>query len=403
VHARPYLRLLAAGAIVVVCLFADLQPAPAQVPNIQVQGRIQVQFRAAAGDSTGNFGYVAGVKVATSTFEVRRLRIQANVRFGETVNLVIQPAYEMGTLRMLDAYVRVGMMPNLFVTLGQEKSPFQRYELTSSNTLPSIERGARILGLVGKDALNDLLVANGYASRDLGAALELDAVDHRLNVKVALQNGSRESSRDVNTAKSYYARATYTLLLNTEDQPRLQVGASFASRDRAVCRTTTGTGPFLCPTFYADSAKRTQAFGLDLEYGGFRPGLHVIADFATGDNVPFARRGFNAPFNGGNVLSTADSNVVTFAGVSLIGSYRMLTGGSDTRLIRIIEPALRVDYTDPDTDVPDDDGVLITPVVSFHFTNTTIMRAGVDFYRYTDASGQGRTAREFKISWQANF
>ena len=33
----------------------------------------------------------------------------------------------------------------------------------------------------------------------------------------------------------------------------------------------------------------TTALGFDLEWGGFRPGLHVIADVAFGDNVPLAR------------------------------------------------------------------------------------------------------------------
>jgi len=387
VHARP-LRLPCAGALALVSLASTL---PAQAPNIRVAGRIQAHYRMSSGDSTANYNDAA----VNNGFEIRRLRIQADVRFGDNISLAIQPSFEMGSLRMRDAYLRVGLTRALGLTLGQEKSPFQRYELTSSNTLPSIERGVRILGLSGREALNDLLFNNGYVSHDLGAALEWAAP--RFAIKVALQNGSRESAPDVNNAKSVFARATGVVLTNADDQPTLQVGGSFASRDRAVCSTCTGTA-----AYYPDSSLRTTALGLDIEWGGFRPGLHVIADFATGDNVPLAAR-INSGRNTGNVRNSADSNVVTFRAVHLVGAYRIRTSGADTRLVQAVEPALRIDYTDPNTDASDDEGLLVTPAVNVHFTNTVILRAGLDFYRYTDTAGTSRSAREVKVSWQANF
>ena len=56
--------------------------------------------------------------------------------------------------------------------MGQEKRPFSRYELTSSNNLPSIERGAG-RGLPGK-ASNDIFGDNGFLSHDVGAARDRD-------------------------------------------------------------------------------------------------------------------------------------------------------------------------------------------------------------------------------------
>ena len=76
----------------------------AQTANVTIQGRIQSQFSAVSGDSTGLFN---PHNVVTSSFDIRRLRIQANVRIGENINLVIQPSFEMGALRMRDAYLRV--------------------------------------------------------------------------------------------------------------------------------------------------------------------------------------------------------------------------------------------------------------------------------------------------------
>ena len=370
--------------------------AAAQAPNIQVQGRIQLQYRYSSGDSTANYSKTG----VNNIFEIRRLRIQTNVRFGDNINLVIQPSFEMGNLRMRDAFVRVGLTPNVAVVAGQEKSPFQRYELNSSNNLLSIERGLRVLKLSGKEALNDVLVQNGYASHDLGAGVEVESNDHRFFVKGVVQGGSRESSTDVNNAKSFFARATGAALLNKDNQPQLQLGASFGSRDRAICSTCTGT-----IAYFPDSSKRTNAFGLDAEWGGFRPGLHVIADFATGDNVPIALRinSGTSNRNSGNLRNSADSNVVTFRGVHVIGAYRILTTGSDTRLIKIVEPAVRFDYTDPNTSVANDQGILITPVLNLYFANSVQLRAGIDLYFYKDATGASQSAREVKFSWQANF
>ena len=55
----------------------------------------------------------------------------------------------------------------LYLRAGQEKRPFSRYELTSSNNLPSIERGAG-QGLV--PGSNDLFASDGFLSHDVGAS-----------------------------------------------------------------------------------------------------------------------------------------------------------------------------------------------------------------------------------------
>jgi hypothetical protein len=128
----------------------------------------------------------------------------------------------------------------------------------------------------------------------------------------------------------------------------------------------------------------------------------VCADFATGDNVTIADRKATGR-NTGN-LDSASTPIATFMGLSLIGAYRINTTGPDTRLIKFFEPALRVDYLDPDTDTGDNEGLLITPVLNIYFANSVVLRAGFDFYSYKDANtGASRSARELKFSWQANF
>lgn len=400
-HARPAVRLLAAGALPVVCLFGHPRPAAAQVPNIRVSGRLQLQYRLSGGDSSAVYDPTA----VDNQFLVRRLRIQTDVRFGDNMLLVIQPSFEMGSLRMRDAYLRVGLAPRLGLTMGQEKSPFQRYELNSSNNLPSIERGVVISGLsLQQEAMSNLVVGNGYAAHDLGAFLDYATPGDRFTVKLGIQGGSRESTRDVNNAKSFFGRATSIVLTNADDQPVLQVGASFAARDRAICNPVQSctSSATTSKTFFADSSKMTTAIGLDLEWGGFRPGPHVIADFVIGDNVPVSRR-VNAPtLNTGNLFNSADSNIVRFASLHVVGAYRFITGGSDARIVKMLEPALRMDLTNANTDDSGDSAYLITPTVSVFFANTVILRAGVDYYSYVVA-GERQSAQQFILSWQANF
>jgi Phosphate-selective porin O and P len=394
--------ILRALGTAVVTAAAGAASLAAQSPIIQVQGRIQLQYHISSGDSTLNGGVGYNTHSVNNYFEIRRARFQTNVKFGDNIYIVIQPSFEMGALRMRDAYVRVGFTRNLAVVAGQEKSPFQRYELTSANNLPSIERGLRIVGLSGKEGLNDLLLQNGYVSQDLGAGIELQSNDHRYLFKGVVQGGSRESSTDVNNAKSFFGRVTGTVLMNKEKQPMLQLGASLGSRDRAICSNCPAGPAPATPTYYADSAKYTTAFGLDAEWGGFRPGFHVIADFATGDNVLFARR-INSGRNTGNLRNSADSNVATFMGLSVIAAYRVATKGPETRVIKFIEPSVRLDYADPNTSASNDQGILITPVLNLYFANSVELRAGIDFYMYKDATGASKSAREIKFSWQADF
>ena len=384
--------------------------ADAQAPTVHVAGRIQAQFATVSGDSTASFNPAA---VVSSSYEIRRLRIQAEVRFSDNINMVIAPSFEMGALRMRDAYVRVRLWHSpssgLGLTMGQEKKPFNRYELTSSNNLLSIERGARLRGFSGAAAQNNLLEENGYLAHDLGASLDLTTWRNRFTMKAGVYNGSGESANDVNDAKTLAVRATATVLADGEARPVLRVGAAVMARDRAV--TTTATSAVFAP----DSSRRTSTIGLDAEWGDFRTGLHIIADLATGkvlrggadciNGVTPITCSYAVGRNNGNLRPNApDSAFSTFRSLHVVGAYRIqLPDPSGTRLVKMLEPTLRVDLTDPDTDRNDDAGMLVTPVLNVYFGATTLLRAGLDWYRYRDPTGAGRSARAFRVSWQANF
>jgi len=54
-------------------------------------------------------------------------------------------------------------------------------------------------------------------------------------------------------------------------------------------------------------------------------------------------------------------------------------------------------------DVGDNQGILLTPVLNIYFANSVVLRSGIDLYFYKDATGESKSARELKFSWQANF
>ena len=372
----------------------------AQTPSVSVRGRIQTQLSTVSGDSSGVFNPHAQV---SSSFEIRRLRIQTDVRIGDNINLVIQPSFEMGSLRMRDAYLRViparTATTSLGLTLGQEKKPFNRYELTSSNNLLSIERGARFRGIALPAAQSNLLEDNGYLAHDIGASADLNLMSNRFQLKAGLYNGSGESGNDVNNAKTYGARATFTALRNAEQLPVLRLGAALISRDRAVTTTATSTA------FSPDSSRRTSAYGFEAEWGDFRPGPHVVIDFATGETLENSTFKYSVGRNLGNVRPNApDSAFSTFRSLQVIAAWRhQFDDPTGTHLIKMVEPAVRVDMTDPNTSRDNDGGLLITPVLNIYFSQTTVMRAGLDLHRYKASDGSSRSVRAVRVSWQTNF
>jgi len=396
-------RALAVTVAVAALSLAMPRGGEAQTANVTIQGRIQSQFSAVSGDSTGLFN---PHNVVTSSFDIRRLRIQANVRIGENINLVIQPSFEMGALRMRDAYLRVLLArtptSSFGLTLGQEKKPFNRYELTSSNNLLSIERGARFRGLatgVVPAAQSNLLEDNGYLSHDLGASADVSFLENRVQVKAGIYNGAGESANDVNNAKTFGARATATVLRDAENRPVLRLGAAFLSRDRAVT-TTAGSSAFA-----PDSSRRTSAVGLEAEWGDFRPGPHIIGDFATGKALTLGQYAFGTGRNLGNVRPNApDSAFSTFRSLQVVAAYRVqFDDPSGTRLVKMIEPAIRLDMTDPNTGRDNDQGMLLTPVLNVYFSQSTVLRAGVDLYSYKNAAGDSKRITAVRLSWQTNF
>ena len=357
-------------------------------PNVKLSGRLQEQFYYFDNDD-----YAATVGPNSNVF-TRRARFEARGQISENVSLFIQPSFEGGRtlsnlvttctadtppvcrttgrsgFRLRDAYIDVrfgseGGKGELFFRAGQEKRPFSRYELTSSTNLPTIERGAGP-GLLGR-ASNDLFGSAGFLSHDVGASVRYEyqlGDDRLLTLKLGVYNGQGESLNDVNDRKSFGARGTVAVT------PKLEVGVSWFAHDAIV--TVEGA---------PDSSFSNHAFDIDASWG--KPGdagLYALGEYLQGDDASELERGMR--------------------GIQLLGAYHMRTGPSPS-WIYAIEPALRLDIADPDTDTDDDSSTLVSGVLGLYFSSRAQFR--VAFERQSFEGGATPSISGLRSALTVNF
>jgi hypothetical protein len=333
-------------------------------PNVKLTGRLQEQFY-----YFGNEDYASTVGPKSNVF-TRRARIEARGQISENVAVYIQPSFEGGRnlsglvttctgtpltcrttgrsgLRLRDAYIDVRFSPEaskgaLYLRAGQEKRPYSRYELTSSNNLPSIERGAG-QGLLPR-ASNDLFAGAGFLSHDVGASVryEYKLDDVRLvTLKVGAYNGQGESLNDVNNKKSFGARGTVGVT------PKLDLGNSWFAHDGIV---TIGGAP--------DSAFTNYAFDIDASWG--KPGdegLYALAEYLPGND--------------------ATASKFTIQGIQALAAYNIRMA-SPTSWLYAVEPALRIDLADPNTDADDDRVTTLTAVLGIYMSSRAQLRVAYE-------------------------
>ena len=355
---------ISGGTAVVLLVGAASAAAQTVYPNVKMTGRLQEQFY-----YFSNEPYAATVGPKDNFF-TRRARIEARGQISENVTVYIQPSFEGGRnltnlvttcsgtplvckttgrsgLRLRDAWVDVRFSPAeakgaLYLRAGQEKRPYSRYELTSSNNLPSIERGAG-QGLLPR-ASNDLFAANGFLSHDVGASLryEYKLDDTRLvTMKVAAYNGQGESLNDINNKKSFGARATVGVT------PKLDVGGSWFAHDGIV---TVGT--------VIDSAFTNYAWGVDAQWGKVGDeGLFVLGEYLDGNDA------------------TAAKNKIR--GIQGLAAYNYRFK-SPTSWLYAIEPAFRIDLADPNTNLTNDRVTTITAVLGIYMSSKAQLRVAYE-------------------------
>ncbi len=379
------MRTSARRTVAAVALLLGASAAEAQTtyPNVKFSGRLQEQFY-----YFDNEAYAATVGPESNVF-TRRARIEARGNISENVAVFIQPSFEGGRnlsavtttctsspvppdggtptitcrtsgrsgLRLRDAYIDVRLTKEAAATSiyfrgGQEKRPVSRYELISSNNLPSIERGGG-QGLLAR-ASNDLFTSAGFLSHDVGASVR---AEHKLDdvrfvtLKFGAYNGQGESLNDVNGKKSFGARGTVGVT------SKLDLGASWFTHDGIV---TVGVVP--------DSSFSNTAFGIDAQWG--KPGdegLFALAEYLDGEDATAAKsdmRGFQA-----------------------IAAYNIRMS-SPTAWLYAIEPAVRLDVADPNRDAADDGATTLTAVIGLYMSSRAWLRVAYERQSFQAADAE---------------
>jgi hypothetical protein len=335
------------GAIQATLLALAATPVAGQTtyPNVKVSGRLQTQLY-----YFDNEDY----NPISSDLFVRRARIEAKGNITERLSFFIQPSYEGGRssgVRLRDAWIdlsltKPGEQTAFILRTGQEKRPFSRYELTSSNNLPSIERGAGD-GLV-KSQGNNIFEASGFLAHDVGASARVERrldSGRMLALVAGLYTGSGESKKDANSSKSYGIRATADLV------SKLSLGGSYFSHDGIAG---------------ADSAYRNNGYGFDAQWSKVgEPGIFALAEYLRGEN--------------------ATDHDLTMSDIQVVAAYNIRMKKPDA-LLYAIEPSLRFDLADPDTDTGDDGSRLFTAVLGFYFSSRAQWRVAFENQSF-EASG----------------
>ena len=348
--------VIAAGLVAPLALRAQEKPA---YPTFKVGGRMQLQGYAF--DDDGLAGTEGGASGPSSNFVSRRARFEVSARVSERVSFVVQPSYEAprNRVRLRDAFIDVQLSAadekrSLVLRAGQEKRPFGRYELLSSNNLPSIERGAGP-GLALGSATHNLFELNGFLSHDVGVAAHatLPLGEQRaLRLHGGVYNGQGESFGDINPGKSWGLRATLDVF------DRLSVGASYADHETAQLEDPDVPNGPVGPTV------RNQAVGLDLLYGApGQPGLLVIGDWMSGEDTTAARK----PIRGAQIVAA--------------WHFRLTRPRA---LLYAIEPVARADWSTADADDPNRDVTLLTAGVGLYFSARTHWRIAYEHQHPAD-------------------
>lgn len=210
--AAAALCLLLSGAPGVGALAA--QEGPDDGPDARLGGLLRTGLRVGPDDLGRNDG-----------FELYDVRLRSSGKIGIVFEYFVQGEFDDATddLRLLDARLRLPIVPELALELGQFKAPFGREALQGKGDITFVER-SQITQIVAP-------------GRQVGVQLSGEALDGRLRYAGGVFNGNGRTLDNDDDDFLYAARASFNTVGGAAfpDELVIQVGASFAySRDSAA-------------------------------------------------------------------------------------------------------------------------------------------------------------------------
>lgn len=332
---RPVLTLLLASVVL-----GDAAPLAAQdvtprAADIRIGGRLQTQYSASS------------VAEAEDDFFFRRARLTFDVTLTDRVDGRVQPEFAGGSAELKDAYLRLALAPELRISVGQFKRPFDLFYLASSTDLSIIERDGRVegvdacSGVGGICSFTRLTKQLQLSDRDQG--VRVDGSRGRVSWLASVTNGTGANESDENDAKSFSGRLSVALAEGWT------LSGQVAVHDYVGPDDANATAP---------------AWSADVQYGDWRDGLLVQAAVVGGENWR-------------NLDGAGDAS--DFLALQGVASVHLPLGSGDG-LFTAVEPLARLSFADPDTGVDDDAGLLFTPGFMVYLGGKNKIGANLDVY-----------------------
>ena len=176
-------KITLAGVIVA----ASVSPTSAQeLKTPKISGLVDVRY--SWSDKAGD----------THSLDVRRVRLAADGELDKRLDYRFQAEYET-TVKVIDAYLRWKIRPEVNVKIGEYKVPYSQETLYGPATWLTIENPAAVAGLNGYNDLSGLK-SNG---RDVGITLYGDLWDKLLSYNAGIFNGNGINAKDNNNKKDF--------------------------------------------------------------------------------------------------------------------------------------------------------------------------------------------------------
>jgi hypothetical protein len=342
----------------VATLGAQEQPATrwrVNAAELEIAGRVQAQLNTTTAETEPAMEML-----------LRRVRLEARVRVNDLVSGRIQPDFAGDRVSVKDAFIRLDFAPGFGLLAGQAHRPFSLVEITSSTRILPVERGVRLRGV---DAAEHYALVSGlrYSDRDVGFQLLGSFPDIPLSPTYQAGIFAGPLQREVGNENSHQLAARATV----EPLPRLRLGGAVSRRDFARPAPERPSGWELSPG---------TAYSLDVQYGSFAPGLHLIGEVAVGDLDPFS----------GDSFRSAQAWL----------AYRTGAVGR----VSAVEPLLRASYGSldlADSLRPNTGGLLLTPGINVYLGGLNRVMLNYDLWAPSaeDRGNEGGAKLQFQLAF----
>lgn len=315
------------------------------IDSLHLRANLQPRFDTTSVDGEPQTGW-----------ELRRARLMIRMFAAGWIRADLEGDFGRGRARLTDGFIRMDFDPRFRVRAGQFKKPFDTLELVSSRELLLTERDGLPRG-AELPTPNGLANEFGYANRDVGA--EWSGVFGRTTLMAGFWNGAGANTAESDDGKQVGIRAEVVTPVGW----RL-IGAWAGIRRSAPENVLNAEGTW------------SNAFEVAATAGKYaEPGWKALIQLMAGDALPIFDAGF-----GPEPLEP------TFRAFQAIAAYHVAV--YKVPYLIGVEPAARVGWADPDTDVDDDEATLWSGGINLYHHNHVKTQIHVDHVRPTEGDGE---------------